>query len=99
MLATLIIGFFAGAFAANGIPHFVKGITGQPHMTPFGQPSSPLTNVVWGWLNFVLAGMLWSSLDEPPEDIAYVAAALGALVAAAILASYWAKHPHKNKRG
>lgn len=47
--------FLAGAFAWNGIPHLVKGITGQTHMTPFKRVSSPVLNVVWGSVNFITA--------------------------------------------
>lgn len=45
--------FFAGFFAWNGVPHIVKGITGQNHMTPFKKVSSPVLNVVWGFVNVV----------------------------------------------
>jgi hypothetical protein len=43
----------AGAVAFNAIPHVVKGISGEPHMTPFRRVSSPLVNVVWGFANLV----------------------------------------------
>jgi hypothetical protein len=29
--------FFAGAFLANAVPHFVKGVTGEPFPTPFAK--------------------------------------------------------------
>ena len=47
--------FFAGFFAWNGVPHLVKGITGQSHMTPFAKVSSPVLNVVWAFIAFCLA--------------------------------------------
>lgn len=53
-----LLAFLAGAFAINGIPHLVKGITGQTHMTPFKRVSSALLNVVWGFVNFGLALVL-----------------------------------------
>lgn len=96
MLPAILIGFFAGTIATNGIPHFVKGITGQRHMTPFGQPSSALANVVWGWMNFVVAGSIWSQLDTRDYEPAFIAAALGSLTTAAALSSFWSKHPEKN---
>ena len=51
--------FFAGVFAANFVPHFVSGITGNPFPSPFADPpgfgnSSPLTNVLWGSANLAL---------------------------------------------
>lgn len=47
--------FLAGFFAFNCVPHLVKGITGQTHMTPFKRVSSPQLNVVWGFVNVLLA--------------------------------------------
>jgi len=69
--------FFAGAFLANGIPHFVSGAMGRPFQTPFAKPSgqglsSSTTNVVWGFFNlavgYVLAGKVgsfdWHATDN-----------------------------------
>ncbi|MDB5187076.1 MAG: hypothetical protein JWM07_548 [Candidatus Saccharibacteria bacterium] len=50
-----ILFFLFGIFAANGMPHFVKGMTGEKHMTPFGKPSSAQVNVIWGIVNFYIA--------------------------------------------
>ena len=49
-------GFCAGAFLANFVPHFVKGVCGDKFPTPFAKPpgkglSSPMVNVLWGLLN------------------------------------------------
>lgn len=45
--------FLAGFCAVNAIPHIVKGVTGQTHMTPFKRVSSPMLNVVWGFTNAI----------------------------------------------
>ena len=55
--------FVAGAFFANGIPHLTQGIAGKKFPTPFGKPpgvglSSPVINVIWGILNFMLSIIL-----------------------------------------
>jgi hypothetical protein len=55
--------FFAGAFLANVVPHFVHGISGDPFPTPFAHPpgkglSSPMVNVVWALVNLVAGYML-----------------------------------------
>jgi hypothetical protein len=55
--------FFAGAFLANAIPHFVHGISGDCFPSPFAQPpgkglSSPLVNVLWGLGNLVVGYVL-----------------------------------------
>lgn len=47
--------FVGGFFTFNCLPHLVKGITGQTHMTPFKRVSSPVLNVVWSFTNIVLA--------------------------------------------
>jgi hypothetical protein len=55
---------FAGAFAANVVPHFVYGICGDRFPTPFAKPpgkglSSPTVNVVWALFNMVAAYLLF----------------------------------------
>jgi len=57
MWQSYVFSFLAGAFAANGIPHFIKGGIGQRHQTPFGKPSSAAVNVCWGWINFIVAAV------------------------------------------
>jgi hypothetical protein len=52
--------FFGGAFFSNAVPHFVSGVMGQPFQSPFAKPpgqglSSSTVNVLWGFVNFVLA--------------------------------------------
>lgn len=52
--------FFGGAFLANGVPHFVSGVTGHPFQSPFATPpgeglSSALVNVLWASFNFAIA--------------------------------------------
>ena len=52
--------FFGGAFLANFFPHFVVGVSGLEFPSPFAKPpfrglSSPAVNVLWGFLNLVVA--------------------------------------------
>ena len=60
-----VIRFFAGAFLANGIPHFVNGISGREFPTPFASPpgiglSPPWVNMIWGLSNLVVGiVLLW----------------------------------------
>jgi hypothetical protein len=56
--------FFAGAFLANAVPHFVDGISGDRFPTPFASPpgkglSSPTVNVVWALLNLIVGYILF----------------------------------------
>lgn len=93
-----ILSFLAGLIGANGVPHFVKGITGQRHMTPFGRPSGAVVNVVWGWLNFAAAfGLLYWAPIYKHELRALVLVAVGALITSVYLAWLWARNPKYNK--
>ena len=61
-----LLEFLGGAFLANGVPHFVQGISGNPFPSPFAKPpgegdSSPLVNVLWGFGNFVAGALLLHS--------------------------------------
>jgi hypothetical protein len=56
--------FFAGAFLANFVPHFVHGISGDRFPSPFAHPpgkglSSPTVNVVWAFVNLLAGGVLF----------------------------------------
>ena len=56
--------FFAGAFLANVVPHFVHGISGNRFPTPFAHPpgrglSSPTVNVFWALLNLCVGYVLY----------------------------------------
>ena len=93
-----IYSFLAGILGANGIPHFVKGITGEKHQTPFGRPSSAVMNVAWGWLNFVVAAMLIYFGHVHAHLLrAFGCVAIGALVISLLLAYTWSTHPEYNK--
>jgi len=55
--------FFAGAFIANMVPHFIHGVSGDVFPTPFATPpgkgaSSATVNVLWGLLNLVIGYLL-----------------------------------------
>lgn len=97
MISALVVGFIVGALAANGVPHFVKGITGQRHATPFGKPGSATENVVWGWLNLAAAVIVWhfAPMHVHPRA-AFVGVASGALFVGLLLADTWTKHPEHN---
>ena len=57
--------FFAGAFLANFVPHFIHGVSGDSFPSPFANPpgkglSSPRVNVWWGLLNLVVGYFLYN---------------------------------------
>lgn len=58
-----IAAFWAGAFFANVVPHFVNGVSGDPFPSPFADPpgkglSSPLVNVLWALFNALVGYLL-----------------------------------------
>jgi hypothetical protein len=70
-----LLEFLSGAFLANGVPHFVQGVSGNPFQSPFAKPpgvgeSSPLSNVLWGFFN-LLAGALLLHFYWPEGDAAW----------------------------
>lgn len=51
--------FFAGAFLANVVPHYIHGVSGDSFPTPFANPpgkglSSPTVNVIWALANLIV---------------------------------------------
>ena len=74
--------FFAGAFLANFVPHFVSGVLGRALQTPFASPpfrglSSSRVNVLWGLGNLAVAYALLSRVgDFEPRRLLH-AGALG----------------------
>lgn len=101
-----IVYFFVGAFLANSVPHLVQGICGNKFQTPFASPagvgeSSATVNVIWGWFNLVIAGVLLHFFYPPlPQPGLCAAVAVGALLSALWLARHFGKvrhtapHPH-----
>ena len=90
--------FFAGAFLANSVPHFVSGITGKRFQSPFASPpgvgeSSPVVNVIWGLVNFFAGYALIFGVNDFclgfTREVLMVA--IGAVVAAVFLAGYFGR--------
>jgi hypothetical protein len=94
-----LAAFVSGAFAANGIPHIAQGMCGNRFQTPFARPlgvgeSSALVNVVWGWLNWLVAAALihwvWPSEFPAPLELCALAA-VGALAMGLYVANHFGK--------
>ncbi len=88
--------FAAGALLANGVPHFVNGISGRRFQSPFAWPpgvgeSPPLVNVVWGLANFAGGFALIFGVGYFRFELnrAVLMAGLGALAASVFLAVYF----------
>jgi hypothetical protein len=66
---THLLSFLSGLLLANGIPHFVNGVSGKDfHKPSLGRlvqrVPAPLLNVVWGVLNFAAALLLRSACPD-----------------------------------
>ncbi len=76
--------FFAGAFFANFVPHFVSGVLGHTFPTPFASPpfrgmSSSHVNVLYGLCSLAVAYALFSGVGnfEPRSVLHAGASGLG----------------------
>jgi len=56
MWQAIVFGFLGGVLAANGFPHFTRGITKKRYPCAFG--NGPVPNLVAGWAAFVIAALL-----------------------------------------
>ncbi len=90
--------FVAGLFLANGVPHFVQGISGHWFQTPFASPpgvgeSSPVVNVLWGFLNLAVGfALLFAFAPKGSEFIVeWAFVGLGALIIALFLARHFGR--------
>jgi hypothetical protein len=90
--------FFGGVFLANALPHYISGLMGRAHQSPFAKPpgkgySTSMTNVLWGLLNLVVAYFLLVQVgDFDFHNYAHVGAAgLGMAVIALHLSHHFGK--------
>ncbi|MBN2002002.1 MAG: hypothetical protein JXA21_01490 [Anaerolineae bacterium] len=105
-MMNLLTLFFAGLFFANGIPHFVNGISGRRFHSPFAKPfvkgrSSPFSNVLWGLANFAAALALLRELPElmPGFNSGFIAFVCGFGVAAIGLSILFGNLIDETKKG
>ena len=90
--------FASGLFITNGIPHFVNGISGRKFQSPFASPSgvgesSPLINVIWGMVNFILGYLLLTGVGDFASGISLdsVIFGLGSILMALILSWHFGR--------
>jgi len=95
---SLVTLFFAGLFVANGIPHFVHGISGKKFPSPFAKPpgkglSSSIVNVIWGLTNFLIAILLLKTEESFSIGLNadFLTFALGFVIASVGLAGHFSK--------
>lgn len=79
MIQAIALGFLAGLFLANGIPHFFRGIVNERYPMAFG--SGPVANLLAGWSSIVVGVLLLTAADLGAAPVAGGAAiALGVLL-------------------
>jgi hypothetical protein len=90
--------FAAGALLANGVPHFVHGISGKRFQSPFAWPpgvgeSPPLVNVIWGLANFAggFALIFGVGYFRFGMNRAAIMVGLGALAISVLLSMYFGR--------
>ena len=83
----LVSYFFAGAFAANAVPHLVSGMMGRSFQSPFATPpgrglSSATVNVAWGFFNAAMGYLLTAQVGafDPRAASHVLVFGLGALL-------------------
>ena len=71
--------FFIGAFLANGMPHFIWGVSKVVAKSPFAQKSKPAVNFRWGLANFIAATLLalWQISARQESGAAIIALLIG----------------------
>lgn len=79
VLLRWLYSFLFGVLLGNGIPHFVRGMTREKYPSLLG--SSPVANVIEGWICWMLAALLatWARLWPPTLDV-WAAGGIGLLL-------------------
>lgn len=87
-----IIAFAFGFFITNSLPHIIPGVHGKPFYSPFASPpvkgkSSAVVNVLWGFVNIMVAYIILVTTDINLRDYTQGAGFLfGILITSLILA-------------
>ena len=86
-----LLAWFLGAmFLTNVIPHFVAGVSGSPFQSPFADPpgeglSSARLNVIWGFINLVIAWALLRVGRLELRRVAHAAVFFAGILAMALM--------------
>jgi hypothetical protein len=92
-MITRTVDVLTGVLLVNALPHVVRGLTGKRGLTPFGEDSSPGTNLAWAAMNgagatALLAAGGWRGTDEATAARRLVAVQAGVLAMAAFGMTY-----------
>ncbi|MBO0474822.1 hypothetical protein IGL98_002444 [Enterococcus sp. DIV0840] len=87
----LILYLLLGIIFANGIPHFVKGITAQEWDVPWEKPAKATTNVLWGVTNWLITVLLWAIFEPVLTILGVIMFFIGMAITGYLLALHWSK--------
>jgi len=94
----LIAWFLAGGLAINTLPHLIAGLQGRAFQSPFAKPpgvglSSPLSNVLWGFANLIVAWALFTQVGafDASDPVHAASAAAGGLLSGVFLALHFGR--------
>ena len=97
-LYAYVLQLVSGLVLANGVPHFVQGISGNPFQSPFAKPpgvgeSSPLSNALWGFGNLAIGAVLLATFRPQGQGatIGWALFGLGVLICAVGLSIHFGK--------
>lgn len=93
--------FFSGMFLANFVPHFVKGVCGDPFPTPFAKPpgkglSSPTLNVAWALANLVVGFILFRVAAVTTGDYVMLLVLFAGIASISLLGSKLFSDKHRS---
>jgi len=89
-MVNMILSIICGSLFFNAIPHLVKGICGEMHMTPFSRKSSAWVNVIWGWINLIVAAVIAICLNFVTWGVAtWIGFGLGGIGISIWLSIFW----------
>lgn len=86
-----IIGIVLGMIFANGIPHFVKGITAEKWPVPWKTFASAPTNVLWAITNWLVVIILFTLFKPVVNSFDAICFLLGMGITGYYLALHWSE--------
>jgi hypothetical protein len=101
-----LVWFIGGAALTNAIPHLCAGLMGRPFQSPFAKPpgqglSTSRTNVLWGFVNLIVAYLLLDRVGRfdlgDPRDV--MAAMFGGLLIGLVCAQGFGRFNGGNAPG
>lgn len=91
-----IIYIVLGMLFANGVPHFVKGITAEKWDVPWKKPASASTNVLWGIANWLVVVILYALFKPDVNSFDAACFLIGMGITGYYLALHWSEKTNEN---